>query len=159
MAIATPGRHAAAAELLPDVLARRGEAWVREASTSMTPIIRPGDRLLLRALVGEPPPGAVLAYRAPDRWMVHRLVARDGRHLLLKGDGADSAERVRPDDVRARVVAVRRPSGRTTRFDRFPWPWVEPFLARASRRSASASGRLRRAAWRLVFRFAGWIPS
>ncbi|HXG02420.1 MAG TPA: S24/S26 family peptidase [Candidatus Binatia bacterium] len=157
MAIATPGRHAAASDFLPDMLARRGEAWVREASASMAPIIRPGDRLLLRPLPGRPAPGAVLVYRTRDRWMVHRLVASDGRHLLLKGDDADSVERVRPGDVLARVVAVRRPSGRTTRFDRFPWPWVEPVLARASRRSAVGAGRLGRAAWRLVLRLVGGI--
>jgi signal peptidase I len=157
VAIATSGRRAAAV-LLPDVLGRQGEAWVREASASMAPIIRPGDRLLLRPLTAAPPaPGAVLAYRARDRWVVHRLVGRDGDELLVKGDDAESAERIRSEDVLARVVAVRRPSGRTMRFDRFPWSWIERVLARVSRRPIAGAGRVGRAVSRLPFQLASRI--
>jgi hypothetical protein len=158
VAIATPGRRAAAADLLPDVLARRGEAWVREASASMAPIFRPGDRLLLRPLTGEPPTGTVLVYRDRDRWVVHRLVGRDDRGLLVKGDDAGSTECIRQAAVLAQVVAVRRPSGRTTRLDRWPWPWVQRLLALASLRAGrrAGTGAVARAA-RLPFRVVGWI--
>ncbi len=120
MAIATPERAGAAAALLPDVLARLGEAWVREASTSMAPFLRPGDRLLLRPAASPLRRGAVVAYPQRGRVLVHRVVGMDGRGILVKGDGAEAAERVQAADVLGRVVAVRRPSGRTIRLDRFP---------------------------------------
>lgn len=157
MAIATPGRHAAASDFLPDILARRGEVWVREASASMAPIIRPGDRLLLRPLAGPPEAGTVLAYRDRHRWVVHRLVARGAQALLVKGDDAESAEWIGAGDVLAQVVALRRPSGRTTRLDRWPWPWLQRLLAYLSLRAGGRAGTVARAAARLPFRLAGWM--
>lgn len=157
MAIATPGRRAAVSDLLPDILVRRGEAWVREASASMAPIIRPGDRLLLRPLPGAPPAGTVLVYRDRERWMAHRLVGRDGHALLVKGDDAEGVERIRGAAVLAEVVAVRRPSGRTVRLDRWPWPWLQRLLAFVSLRAGGRAGTVARAAARLPFRLAGWV--
>ncbi|HXG16903.1 MAG TPA: S24/S26 family peptidase [Calidithermus sp.] len=154
MAIATPERAGAAAALLPDVLARLGEAWVREASTSMAPFLRPGDRLLLRPAAGPLRRGAVVAYPQRGRVLVHRVVGTDGRGILVKGDGAEAAERVRAADVLGRVVAVRRPSGRTIRLDRFPWPALGRLLAFVSLGTAGA-GPVGRRALRLAFRIVG----
>jgi hypothetical protein len=159
VAIATPERAGAAAALLPDVLARLGEAWVREASTSMAPFLRPGDHLLLRpAAAPELSRGMVVAYRRWNRVVVHRLVGRDGQGLVVKGDDTEATERISAGDVLARVVAVRRPSGRTIRLDRFPWPALGRLFAALSLgagRTGSVRSRAARLPLRVVGRLAG----
>lgn len=154
MAVVSPEtRDAVAAALLPEVLARQGEVWVREASASMHPLIRPGDLVLLRALSSHAPLafGGLLAYRRGDRLVVHRLVGRDGPVLLVKGDALDMVERVSRGQTIAHVAAVRRPTGRLADFERFPWPWFHRLLGVVARLAERWSPS-RPAALRRVFR-------
>ena len=113
-----------------DVLRREGALWVREASPSMLPLIRPGDELWLvpvspRGIVR----GMLVAYERDAQLVVHRVLASDGTGLVAKGDALVLPDPVVPwDRVVARVVALRRPGGRVVDFEAFPWPLLNRLL-------------------------------
>lgn len=136
-------RSDAAVPLALDILARGERLWVREASLSMLPLIRPGDRLRLempdpRRIV----PGSVIAYRSDSRLVVHRVVTRDEHGLTAKGDALTDPDPPVPwDRVVARVRALRRADGRSLDFDRFPWPLVDRLLGRIARLSSRLFAR------------------
>lgn len=98
------------------MLSERGAAIVliTEADTSMAPLLRGGDAVLAIPLVEPPRPGDLLLYQQQDYWVVHRCLgwaaAPDGRRALrTRGDGRNELDpRLRAEDVRARVVAMRR---------------------------------------------------
>jgi hypothetical protein len=154
-----------------EALTRSGSVWVREASSSMVPLIRPGDRLQLepadpRRIV----PGAVIAYHRESRLIVHRVVDRDELELTTKGDAlADPDAPVSWDCVVGRVRALRGADGRVLEFDEFPWPFLERLLGRVARLagallargSAPAAARpLSFLAWkglRVLFHLAGLV--
>lgn len=119
-----------AVPLALDVLARGETLWVREASPSMVPLVRPGDELRLvpldRARVVR---GALVAYRRGDALVVHRVLRAGARGVVAKGDALASADPLVPwDRVTARVVALRRPDGRVVDLEAFPWPLVNRLL-------------------------------
>jgi hypothetical protein len=98
------------------ILSERGAAIVpvTEGDTSMVPHLRGGDAVLAVPLVAPPGPGDLLLYRQQDYWVVHRCLgwtsALDGRQgVRTRGDGRNELDPpLRPEDVRARVVALRR---------------------------------------------------
>lgn len=118
--------------LVEEVLGRGEEVWVRVASPSMAPLIRPGEELRLaplgtRPLVG----GALIAYREGERLVIHRVLALQAGGVTAKGDALASPDPpVSRDRIVARVVAFRRPGGRVVELGRFPWPLVERLLGR-----------------------------
>jgi len=118
-------------DLLRDVLAREGACWVREASPSMAPLVRPGDELCLTPV---PPArlraGALVGYRRADRLVVHRVLARRRAFVVTKGDAlGDPDSPVAWEDVVGRVVALRTPAGRRVDLAAFPWPLLDRALA------------------------------
>lgn len=56
--------------------------------TSMLPLIRDGDALVVSPVAGPPPVGSVVAIAAPPggRLLFHRVVARRGASVLVRGD-------------------------------------------------------------------------
>jgi hypothetical protein len=98
------------------ILSERGAAIVRvtEGDTSMVPHLRGGDAVLAVPLVAPPGPGDLVLYRQQDYWVVHRCLGRaaapDGHDgLRTRGDGRNELDpRLSAEDVRARVVALRR---------------------------------------------------
>jgi hypothetical protein len=98
------------------MLAERGAAVlaVADGDTSMVPHLRGGDAVLAVPLVAPPGAGDLLLYRQQDYWVVHRClgwaVSPDGRRgLRTRGDGRNEFDpRLASEDVRARVVALRR---------------------------------------------------
>jgi hypothetical protein len=143
-----------AASLALELLTRDGALWVREASPSMLPLIRPGDELQL-APVGpcRIVRGMLVACLREPGLVVHRVVACDETGVVAKGDALASPDPVVPQDrVVARVVALRRPSGRLVNLEAFPWPLLNRLLgAIASFACRSPRGRLTWKALRLPF--------
>jgi hypothetical protein len=98
------------------MLSERGAAIVpvAEGDTSMVPHLCGGDAVLAVPLVGPPGPGDLLLFRQQDYWVVHRclgwVAAPDGTPCLrTRGDGRNELDPpLSSDDVRARVVALRR---------------------------------------------------
>lgn len=123
-------RRDLAVAFAPDVLAREGALWVREASLSMLPLIRPGDEIRLAPVEPEQViPGMLIAYRRDARLVIHRVLARDGAGVVAKGDALVSPDAPLPwDQVVARVAALRRPGGRLVDLEAFPWPLVNRLL-------------------------------
>lgn len=84
----------------------------------MWPALRPGDRVLVRAVDAELMLGDVVVYRAADRTFVHRVLALDHASASVTCRGDASLARDAPVRVPAllgRVVAVER-AGRRVRL-------------------------------------------
>ena len=138
-----------------DVLARGESLWVREASLSMGPLIRPGDELLLvPPRAGEIRGGSVIAYEQGARLVIHRVLAASGSGVVAKGDALGSLDPlVSWDRVIARVVALRGPDGRVVNLDAFPWPPLNRLLGGIASLASRISGEapqplLRRLVWK-----------
>lgn len=131
------------------VLARGESLWVREASPSMVPLIRPGDELLLAPLDSRAiPRGALIACARGGHLVIHRVVAASGSGVVTKGDALASPDPLVPwERVVARVVALRGPDGRVVDLKAFPWPLVNCLLgwvaAIGGRLSPETGGRAR----------------
>ncbi len=151
-------RAAAAVSLALDALARGERLWVREASPSMFPLIRPGDELLLAPLDARPiKRGDVIAYKRGAQLVIHRVLTASRSGVVAKGDGLASADPLVPRErVVARVVALRGPDGRLVGLDVFPWPLLDHLLgwiaAAGSRLSSETCGAAspRRLAWKAL---------
>lgn len=155
------GRDAAAVPLALEALARGESLWVREASPSMLPLIRPGDQLQLAPLdsrrVGR---GVLIAYERGAQLVVHRVMASSGSGVVAKGDALASPDPLVPwEQVIARVVALRRPNGRLVDLGTFPWPllnrllgWIASMGSRLSMETdrRAPPRRLRRLVWKTL---------
>jgi signal peptidase I len=119
-----------AAEFVPELLARDGLAWVTAASSSMAPLIQPGDGLRVAPLgAGRARVGTIVVYRRDAKLVVHRVMAAGRDGLVTRGDALEEADP--PVDwsrVVGRVSAIRTPGGRTLELDRAPWPALEHVL-------------------------------
>ena len=123
------------ADFVSEVLEREGAAWVRAASPSMAPLIQPEDQVCL--VPAEPARvrrGTVIAYRDGDRIVVHRVLARNSRGVVTKGDALGDVDGVVGwDRVVGRAVAIRTPRGRVARLDVFPRPLIDGALGALAR--------------------------
>ena len=127
----SPGaRVGAATSLVMDVLAREGAVWVREASSSMAPLIQPRDEVRLVAVdPGRVALGTLIAYRREDRLILHRVLDRHEAGIVGKGDALASPDPlVGWEQVVGRVTALRRAGRRPADLDAFPWPLVHNAL-------------------------------
>ena len=120
----------------------------------MLPLLRDGDVVtVIPAAPVDIRVGDVICYESlPGRLMVHRVVARDGDHLLAKGDAVGSVESVSPVELLGKITAVER-SGRLTRLDTLTARVRNRVMAALSRRTplfplAVHAARLLRAAAR-----------
>jgi len=125
----------ASVDFVQVLLAHEGGAWVRAASSSMSPLIRPGDQLRLGALEpGRVRAGTIVAFRRDGALIVHRVLGEKPAGLVTKGDAlVDADEPIRPRKLLARVAAIRSPGGRSIDLDRPPWPWIGGVLAAVAR--------------------------
>lgn len=123
-------KAAVATSLVMEVLARDGEAWVREATLSMSPLIRPGDEVrLIRPDPRRITRGTLIAYRRDGRLFLHRVLAQNGGGVVAKGDGLASPDPpVGWEQVVARVAALRREGRPEVDLDAFPWPLINRVL-------------------------------
>ena len=89
------------------------EAVIIPSGNSMLPFIRGGvDRVVLRR-TDDVTVGDIVLVHTGGRYILHRLIARDGDALTLMGDGnLQGTESCTTADVVGTVTAVIRPSGR-----------------------------------------------
>ena len=117
-----------------ELLARHGAVWVREASGSMSPLIREGDEV--RLVPPEPrriTQGALIACRQEGGLVLHRVLASNEAGVITKGDALASPDPlVGWEDVVACVAALRRAGMPSADLDRFPWPLVNRLLGALS---------------------------
>lgn len=125
-----------------DVLARGGSLWVREASPSMLPLIRPGDELRLAPVSpGQVFRGTLIAYWRDARLIIHRVIARDAAGVVTKGDALTTPDPAVPwDRVVARVLALRSPTGRVVELEGFPWSVLNRLLGAIASLTIRLSG-------------------
>jgi len=104
------------AELLAEALGRAGSAVITVNGTSMHPTLHMGWRVFLEPVRGaDLRIGDIAVFRGEHHLTIHRLVWREvgaGGRLIFRGDYNRVRERVPPDAVVARVVAVEVPGGR-----------------------------------------------
>lgn len=94
-------------------LLREGrEAVITPTGNSMLPFIRGGtDRVVLRR-TDDVAVGDIILVHAGDRYILHRVIAREGDALTLMGDGnLRGTERCAVTDVVGTVTEIIRPSG------------------------------------------------
>lgn len=89
------------------------EAVIIPSGNSMLPFIRGGvDRVTIRRQA-DVAVGDIVLVQAGERYLLHRIVAREGDALTLMGDGnLAGTERCTVTDVLGTVTEIIRPSGR-----------------------------------------------
>jgi signal peptidase I len=109
---------------------------LRVTSTSMMPMIRSGDTILVETHQEKPfrrgdivvrleetPPGAPSV-----DWVVHRLVGKSKQGWLTKGDHLRAFDRpAKSLALIGQVIQINR-RDRTILLQQFPWPWVNRYL-------------------------------
>jgi signal peptidase I len=105
------------AELLAEALRRTGTGRLAVLGTSMHPTVQMGWRVVVRPARGDDlRPGDIAVFRTEHHLTVHRLVwierRPEGTTLVFRGDYNRMRERVPPEAVLARAVAVEIPSRR-----------------------------------------------
>ena len=96
----------------------------RLKGVSMTPLIRDGrdEVIVYPCTPHELIPMDVVLFRYQDRYLLHRIIGRDGDNLLLQGDGSLVVqERCCVADVVGKVHVVVRPSGREVSVESWRW--------------------------------------
>ena len=95
------------------VLNEGREAVIIPTGNSMLPFIRGGvDRVVLRRQEGVAV-GDIVLVKIGERFILHRVIAREGDALTLMGDGnVRGTESCRTENVIGTVAEIIRPSGR-----------------------------------------------
>ena len=95
------------------VLREGREAVIIPTGNSMLPFIRGGvDRVVLRRREGVAV-GDIVLVKIGERYILHRVIAREGDALTLMGDGnVRGTESCRTENVIGTVAEIIRPSGR-----------------------------------------------
>ena len=105
------------AELLGELLRRSGSAVIGVTGNSMHPTLQMGWRVHIRQATGaDLRVGQIAVFRGERHLTIHRLIWREragGRsRLVFRGDYNRLRERVAPEAILARVVAVEVPGRR-----------------------------------------------
>jgi len=121
-------------ELMQAVLGKGVPFRFQSKGLSMQPFIREGDVVTVSPLRGAGlRVGDVVAYAAleAERVVVHRVIGRNGRDLLIKGDGNAGADGlIAETQILGRVTRVER-DGRKVHLGLGPERWLIARLARS----------------------------
>jgi signal peptidase I len=105
-------------ELAIEALRSRGRLTIKARGGSMTPFIRDGDIVVVANI--EPTHvavGDVVCYETePGQLRLHRVVARDGDRLRVRGDAITFTEVVEGAQLLGKVICVQR-HGTVSHFD------------------------------------------
>ena len=91
---------------------------------SMIPLLRNGrDKVMLSPCrKDELKPMDVILFKYREKYVLHRIIKREGKHLYIQGDGAFVAkEECSLDDVVGKVEAIIRPSGKMISVNSWKW--------------------------------------
>jgi hypothetical protein len=123
------------------------EAWIRSQGTSMQPLIREGDRLLVSYHLDSVRRGSILLFSQGDRLIAHRLLKvlpGSPPLFITKGDHGWSFDApVRADKLVGQVIALQK-QGRVIALDAPKWQAIGWVIATAGLAVALAHGWLRR---------------
>lgn len=100
---------------------------IRLKGSSMFPLLRSGrdSVILVKSPAHSLKPMDVVLFRYRGKYILHRIIKRDGVRLLIQGDGVISAiEQCTVDDVVGKVVKVCRSSGKTIDVDNWRWTFA-----------------------------------
>ena len=138
--------------LIPEMdrMLREGrEVHFTPSGVSMRPFIEGGRDSVTLERPQEVKVGDILLCRvAPDRFVLHRLIAIDGDTLMLMGDGnLMGTEGCSKADVIGRVISITRPNGRSHKPGRGRWWYrllpVRKWLLKAYRKKLKWLGGIK----------------
>lgn len=103
-------RAALRCELAFDVAQRFGEVRLEVTGGSMLPAIWPSDCLIIQHREPEKiQPGQIILYSRNGGLVVHRVVSRDGREFVTRGDSLPQADPpVKPNEIAGEIVSIIR---------------------------------------------------
>lgn len=112
--------------LIPEIIRMMDEGHtvtLRLRGFSMRPFLEDNrDKALLTKAKNIKVGDAVLAETAPKRYVLHRVVAIEGDHVTLRGDGNLGCEHCRKEDVKGFVIGFyRKGRNKLDRTDALKW--------------------------------------
>jgi hypothetical protein len=131
----SPDLALASRQLSREALQRSGELQLHVISTSMAPLLKPGDAVLVQpARIQDLQLGQIVVYERGSDWITHRLVQQDRFSWTLKGDACLAPDApVQPSEIIGRVVSRIRllSTSEKTRLDLLQkrWLWLGSFTA------------------------------
>ncbi len=104
---------------------RTGEGWLRILSSSMSPLIRVGDRILVKRVpLSTIHVGDIVTYQDEDVLVTHRVVRKaeqDGNLCFIdRGDRYSHYSLVKPQSIIGKVSKVKK-SKKTFALDAITW--------------------------------------
>ncbi len=118
----------ASRQLSREALQRWGELQLHVISTSMAPLLEPGDAVLVQsARPQDLRRGQIVVYERGSDWITHRLVQQGRLFWTLKGDACLAPDApVQPPEIIGRVVSRIRTlsTSEITRLDLLQKRWL-----------------------------------
>jgi hypothetical protein len=113
-----------------DLVAQAPTLRLRIVGTSMTPLLRDGDFVILQPLPVEfLRPGDLIAFRCDGDTVTHRLIAIQPDGLLTRGDNLPEPDPlVSPERVLGRAISLEK-NGHQIRLSKPGWAFAHRILA------------------------------
>lgn len=113
--------------LVEDEISNGRKVQFRIKGDSMSPLLRDNkDDIVLYPCVGdELSPMDIVLFRYKGKYLLHRIIRREGNRLYIQGDGSYIAkEECSIDDVIGKVQMIVRPSGKIISVNSWQWRWL-----------------------------------
>lgn len=113
--------------LVEDEISNGRKVQFRIKGDSMSPLLRDNkDDIVLYPCVGdELSPMDIVLFRYKGKYLLHRIIRREGNRLYIQGDGSYIAkEECFIDDVIGKVQMIVRPSGKIISVNSWQWRWL-----------------------------------
>ncbi len=116
--------------ILESFLAEGKDVKMTPKGNSMLPFIKGGrDSVVLTRPTRPFEPGDIVLFRVAGRYVMHRVLKRDGDHLLIMGDGnIYGKERCETSDVIGLVTEIHKENGKVVKPGKARlWKLARPF--------------------------------
>lgn len=113
--------------LVEDEISNGRKVQFRIKGDSMSPLLRDNkdDIVLYPCLGDELSPMDIVLFRYKGKYLLHRIIRREGNRLYIQGDGSYIAkEECSIDDVIGKVQMIVRPSGKIISVNSWQWRWL-----------------------------------
>ena len=113
--------------LVEDEISNGRKVQFRIKGDSMSPLLRDNkDDIVLYPCVGdELSPMDIVLFRYKGKYLLHRIIRREGNRLYIQGDGSYIAkEECSIDDVIGKVQMIVRSSGKIISVNSWQWRWL-----------------------------------